>query len=67
MSASRIIEAIDVFEDRHLSVAACRPGPVPQKLSLDRLEEGFDGSVVAKKFPVPLTDTLKPRRRRIFW
>ena len=46
MSASWIIEAIDVFEDGYLGVATRPPGLPPQQLSLDRLEEGFDRCVV---------------------
>ena len=46
MPASRIIEAVDVFKDGDLSVATCAPGALPQQLSLDRLEEGFDSRVV---------------------
>ncbi len=46
MLASRILEAIDVFQDGDLSVATCVPGALPQQLSLDRLEEGFYRCVV---------------------
>lgn len=50
MSASRIVEAIDVFKDGDLSVATCSPGPFPEHLSLDRLEEGFDRRIDAPMF-----------------
>ena len=46
MSSSWIVEPVDVFEDGHLGVAAGVPGPLPQELGLDRLEEGLDRSVV---------------------
>ena len=62
MLTARIVEAVDVFEDRHLSVAARPPGPVPQKLGLDRLEEGFDGSVEAPIFVKPRSGTILGRK-----
>jgi len=42
VSAARIVEAVDVFEDRHLSLAPCLPGMPLDQFSLDRLEERFD-------------------------
>ena len=47
MSSTWIIEAIDIFEDGHLSVATRPPGLLPKQLSLDGFEEGFDSRVVA--------------------
>ena len=44
--STRIVEAVDVFEDGHLSIATCPPGSLPQQFRLDGLEEGFNGSVV---------------------
>ncbi len=44
--STRIVEAVDVFEDGHLSIATCAPGSLPQQFRLDGLEEGFNGSVV---------------------
>lgn len=46
MPASWIVEAIDVFEDGHLGVATRWPGLLPEQLSFDGLEEGFDSRVV---------------------
>ncbi len=43
MTASRIIEPIDVFEDGHLQFAPCLSGIPPDQFSLDQLEEGLDG------------------------
>ncbi len=45
MPASRIAEPIDVFEDGRLGIATYPPGPLPQQLSLERFEEGFDDRV----------------------
>ena len=46
MPASRVVEAIDVFEDCDLGIASRLPGTLPQQFSLDRLEKGFDSGVV---------------------
>ena len=46
MPAAWIVEAVDVFEDRKLCGAARGPSALPQQLSLDRLEEGFDRSII---------------------
>ena len=46
MSAARIVEDVDVFEDRQLRRSARRPRPLPQQLGLDRLEERLDGRIV---------------------
>jgi len=48
--STRIVEAVDVFEDGHLSIATCPPGSLPQQFRLDGLEEGFNGSVDAPMF-----------------
>jgi hypothetical protein len=46
VTASRVIEPIDVFEDRHLSLSAGVPGVSPDQLCLDGFEERFNGGVV---------------------
>ena len=46
MSAARIVEAVDVLEDRHLSLPAGFPGIPPDQLGLDGLEESLDGGVI---------------------
>ena len=46
MTATRIVEAIDVLEDGQLCISACVPWPPPDQLCLDRLEEGLDSGVV---------------------
>ena len=46
MAASWIVEAVDVFEDRHLSLSAGVPGVSPDQLCLDGFEERFNGGVV---------------------
>lgn len=49
--ASWIVEAVEIFEDCDLGVSTRFPGLLPQQLSFDRLEEGFDhcpaGSCIA--------------------
>ena len=46
MPTAGVIEAVDVLEDGRLGLAAGFPGPAPDQLGLDCLEEGFDGCVV---------------------
>ena len=46
MSTSRVIEAVDVFEDRHLSLSASFPGAPPDQFGLDGFEERLDGRIV---------------------
>jgi hypothetical protein len=46
VSAARVIEAIDVFEDGNLSGPAGLARMPPDQLRLDGLEEGFDGRVI---------------------
>ena len=46
MPTARVIEAVNVLEDGCLSLATRFPRPAPDQLSLDRLEEGFDGGIV---------------------
>ena len=46
MTATRIVEAIDVLEDGQLCISAFVPWPPPDQLCLDRLEEGLDSGVV---------------------
>jgi len=46
MTASRIVEAVYVFEDRHLCLPAGFPCIAPDQFSLDGFEERFDSCVV---------------------
>ena len=46
MPASWIVEAVDVFEDRHLGLPPRSPCPAPNQLGLDGFEEGFDSRIV---------------------
>jgi len=46
MSAARVVEAVDVFKDRHLDVPAGLPRPTPDQLRLNGLEEGFHCGVI---------------------
>ena len=46
MPASWIVEAVDIFEDGHLGVATCAPGPLPDQLRLDGFEDRFHRRVV---------------------
>ena len=47
MTAAWIVEAIDVFEDRHISLSAEVPRVSPDQFGLDRFEEGFNGGIKA--------------------
>ncbi len=51
VTAARIVEAVDVLEDCHLSLPPCFPGPSPDQLCLDGFEEGFDSGVVVAVSP----------------
>ena len=46
MSATWIVEAVDVVEDRHLSLPAGVPRVSPDQLCFDRFEERLNRSVV---------------------
>ena len=46
MPSTRIVEAIDVLEDGHLSLPSRFPRPSPDELGLDGLEERLDSGVV---------------------
>ena len=46
MFASRVVEAVDVFEEGDFDLAACLPVAAPNELGLQRLEEAFDGGIV---------------------
>lgn len=48
MSAARIVKAVDVLMDRHLSLASCFPRKPPDQFSLDGFVEGLDGRIVVK-------------------
>ena len=46
MAAAGIVEAVDVFEDCHLSLPAGLPRVTPDQLRFYGLEERFDSSVI---------------------
>lgn len=46
MLASRVVEAIDVFEEGDLDLSAGLPVVPPDQLGLQRLEEAFDCGIV---------------------
>ena len=46
MASSRIVEAVDVFEDRHFSLSARFPCVPPNQFGFDGFEEGLDGGVI---------------------
>ena len=46
MFPARIVEAVDVFEEGDLDLAAGLPVPSPDQFGLQRLEEAFDGGIV---------------------
>ncbi len=46
MTPSRIVEAVDVFEDGDFGITTRSPGPLPQQLSLDGFEERLDRRIV---------------------
>lgn len=46
MPSTWIVEAIDVFEDRHLGLPPGCPRPSPDQLGLDAFEERFNGRIV---------------------
>jgi len=45
VSAARVIEAVYVFEDRHLGLAPCLPGMPPDQFGLDGFEERLDSGI----------------------
>ena len=61
MAASRIVEPIDVFEDRHLSLPAGVPRVSPDQFGLDGFEERFDGGVEAPISVKPRSGTILGR------
>ena len=46
MAAARVIEPIDILEDRALGLTACVPTIAPDQLSLDGFEERFNHGIV---------------------
>ena len=46
MLPARIVESIDILEDRGFGLPACLLGLSPDQFCLDRLEERFHGGVV---------------------
>jgi hypothetical protein len=48
VATARVIKAIDIMEDRALSLTACIPTVAPDQLHLDRFEERFDHEIVAQ-------------------
>ena len=50
MFASRVVEAVDVFEEGDFDLAAGLPVAAPDQFGLQRLEEAFDGGIEAPIF-----------------
>ena len=46
MFASRVVEAVDVFEEGDFDLATGLPVATPDEFGLQRLEEAFDGGIV---------------------
>jgi len=46
VASTGIIEPVDIFKDRHLSLSAGVPAVSPDQLCLDGFEERFNGGVV---------------------
>lgn len=46
MFASRVVEAVNVFEEGDLDLATGLPVAAPDEFGLQRLEEAFDGGIV---------------------
>jgi hypothetical protein len=46
VASSRIVEAVDVFEERYLGLLAGVPCVLPDQFSFDGFEEGFGGGVI---------------------
>ena len=65
MFAARVLEAVDVFEDGDLDLAAGLSVPAPDQFGLQRLEEAFDGGIVVTiafpAHPLPGSGCLHPR------
>jgi hypothetical protein len=53
VSAARIVKAVYVFEDCHLSLASCLPRLPPYQLGFYGFEEGLDGGIEAPIFVKP--------------
>ena len=52
MPSARVVEAVDVLEERGLSLSACAPVVSPNEFSLQGFEECLDGCIiVAISFP----------------
>jgi hypothetical protein len=50
VAAARVIEPIDILEDRALGLTACFPAVTPDKLSLNGFEERFNHGIEAPIF-----------------
>ena len=46
MAAARVIEPIDILEDRALGLTSCVPSITPDQLSLDGFEERLDHRII---------------------
>ena len=46
MFSARVVEAVDVFEEGDLNLAAGLPVAAPDQFRLQRFEEAFDGGIV---------------------
>lgn len=52
MPSTRVVEAVDVFKDYHLSLSSRLPRMPPYQFSFDGFEEGLDGGIlIAIAFP----------------
>ncbi len=52
MPSTRVLEAVDVFKDCHLSLSSRLPRMPPYQFSCDGFEEGLDsGIIIAIAFP----------------
>ena len=46
MATARVIEPVDILEDRAFSLTACVPTVAPDQLSLDGFEERLDHRII---------------------
>ncbi len=50
MATARVIEPVDILEDRAFSLTACVPTVAPDQLSLDGFEERLDHAMPDRRF-----------------
>ena len=46
MPSTRVVVAVDVFENCHLGLSSCLPCIAPDQFRFDGFEEGLDGCVI---------------------